>query len=73
MSKSYTSGNVNTFEECFPSSARKPRGVAIEVQYVVQIENSTSAAWNEKYQIKYNDTRINLKTKYPRDREQSKW
>ena len=46
VSKSYTSGNVNTFEGCFPSSAGKPREVAISVQYVVQIENSTSAAWN---------------------------
>ena len=37
----------------FPELCRKAPKVAIEVQYVVQIENSTSAAWNEKYQIKY--------------------
>ena len=30
MSKIYTSGNVNVFEGCFPSSAGKPREVAIE-------------------------------------------
>ena len=29
LSKIYTSGNVNMFEECFPSSAEKPRKDAI--------------------------------------------